>query len=69
MGCFKSHFEVFAEFNCWSVNEKGMCLAVSLRGNAQGVLVNLPSNDQRNYDALCKVLHQMFAPTNQTELN
>lgn len=65
---FKSHFEVCAELNCWSMIEKGMYLAVSLRGNAQGVLGNLPSNDQRTYDALCTALQQRFAPTNQTEL-
>lgn len=34
---FKSHFEVCVELNCWSVNEKGMYLAVSLRGNAHEV--------------------------------
>jgi hypothetical protein len=45
-----------------------MHLAVSLRGNAQGVLSNLPVNDQRNYDNVCKTLQQRFAPTNQTEL-
>lgn len=54
------------KLNCWLVYEKGMHLAVSLRGNAQGVLGNLPSNDQRNYDALCKALQQRFAITNQT---
>lgn len=43
-----------------------MYLAVSLRGNSQGVLGNLPSYDQRNYDALCKALQQRFAITNQT---
>lgn len=63
---FKSHFGVCAELNCWLVYEKGMHLAVSLRANAQGVLGNLPSNDQRNYDALCKALQQRFAITNQT---
>jgi hypothetical protein len=32
------------------------------------VLSNLPANDQRNYDELCKALQQRFAATNQTEL-
>lgn len=63
---FNSHFEVCAELNCLLVFEKGMYLAVSLRGNSQGVLGNLPSNDQRNYDALCSALQQRFAITNQT---
>ena len=29
---FRAHFEVCAELNCWSAREKGMYLAVSLRG-------------------------------------
>ena len=45
-----------------------MYLAVSLRGNAQGVLGNLPGAAQRDYNALCIALEQRFAPTNQTEL-
>ena len=65
---FKSHFEVCAELNGWSPQEKGMYLAVSLRGNAQGVLGNLPGAAQRDYNALCIALEQRFAPTNQTEL-
>jgi hypothetical protein len=45
-----------------------MYLAVSLRGNAQGVLGNLPSYEQRDFLYLCKALEQRFAPDNQTEL-
>ena len=53
----------------WSPQEKGkLYLSVSLRGNAQGVLGNLPGADQRDYNALCIALEQRFAPTNQTEL-
>ena len=65
---FKSHFEVCSELNGWTHNEKGMYLAVSLRGNAQGVLGNLPSYEQRDYLSLCKALEQRFAPSNQTDL-
>lgn len=39
---FKSYFKVCAELNGWSVIKKEMYLAVFLRGNAQGVLGNLP---------------------------
>ena len=45
-----------------------MYLAVSLRGNAQGVLGNLPGAAHSDYNALCIALEQRFAPTNQTEL-
>jgi hypothetical protein len=55
---FKSHFEVCSELNGWSQNEKGMYLAVPLRGNAQGVLGNLPSYEQRDFLLLCKALEQ-----------
>jgi hypothetical protein len=32
---FKSHFEICAELNGWTLTEKGMYLAVALRGQAQ----------------------------------
>jgi hypothetical protein len=39
---YKSHFDACSEINHWSDKEKGLYLAVSLRGQAQGVLGNLP---------------------------
>ena len=63
---FKSHFEVCSELNGWTLNEKGMYLAVSLRGGAQGVLGILASYQRRDYLSLCKALEQIFAPSNQT---
>ena len=63
-----THFEVCAELNSWLSQEKGMYLAISLRGNTQGVLCNLPGADQRVSNALCIALEQRFAPTNQPEL-
>lgn len=65
---FKSHFEICAALNKWSVSDMGMHLAVSLRGQAQGVLGNLPEGDKCNYRLLCKALEERFSPTNQTEL-
>ena len=48
-GCwtdYKAHFDVCAKLNDWIDLEKGMYLAVSLRGQAQGVFGNLTkSND------------------------
>lgn len=46
-----------------------MYLAVFLTGNVQGVLGNLPLNEQHNYDVLCTALQQRFAPTKQTKQN
>jgi hypothetical protein len=39
---YQSHFDACSEINHWSDKEKGLYLAVSLRGQAQGVLGKLP---------------------------
>ena len=65
---FKSHFEICAQLNEWDIHEKGMYLAVALRGGAQAVLGNLPVESHRNYDALCKALEDRYAPSNQMDL-
>lgn len=46
---YKSHFEMCAELNNWGYDKKGLYLAVCLRGLAQGVLGNLPSEDQKDF--------------------
>ena len=38
---YKAHFDACAELNKWTEKEKGLYLAVSLRGQAQGVFGNL----------------------------
>ena len=43
---YKAHFQTCAEINNWSYLEKGLYLAVSLRGQAQGVMGNLCSNSK-----------------------
>ncbi|KAH3881700.1 hypothetical protein DPMN_005627 [Dreissena polymorpha] len=50
---YRAHFETCAEINRWDYNDKGLYLAVSLRGKAQGVLGNLAHNS-RDYDSLYK---------------
>ena len=64
---YRAHFEACADINGWTIMEKGQYLAVSLRGQAQGVFGNLSSNS-RDYDTLVKALEERFAPPNQTEL-
>ena len=64
---YKAHFEVCAELNGWSNKEKGMYLAVSLRGQAQGVFGNLVS-ESHEYVNFTAALEERFAPPNQTEL-
>ena len=43
-------------------------MAVSLRGNAQGVLGNVPKGSKPDYQTLVKALEKTFAPPSQTEL-
>lgn len=66
---YKAHFEVCAALNGWSEKEKGMYLAVSLRGQAQGVYGNLgPGANTTDYTELVRALEERFSPPNQTEL-
>ena len=65
---YKSHFDACAKINTWSIEEKGLFLAVSLRGQAQGVLGDLPDDMKKHYDLLVQALEERFAPPNQTEL-
>ena len=64
---YKAHFDVCAELNDWSDKQKGMYLAVSLRGQAQGVFGNI-RNKSYEYTDLVKALEERFAPPNQNEL-
>ena len=64
---YKAHFDECAELNGWSEKEKGLYLAVSLRGQAQRVFGNL-STKTNNYTELSWALQERFAPPNQTEL-
>ena len=46
----------FVWLNEWTETEKGLYLASSLRGLAQGVLGNQPRDDRQNYAKLVKAL-------------
>ena len=65
---YRSHFDMCAELNNWTNQQKGLYLGVSLRGLAQGVLGNLPVKDQRDSEILSKALSERFSPESQTEL-
>jgi hypothetical protein len=43
-------------------------LAVCLRGQAQGVIGNLPHDQRQDFDKLVRSLEERFSPSNQTEL-
>ena len=65
---FKSHSDICADLNEWTNDEKGMYLAVALRGGAQAVLGNLPAASRKNFTELCKALEDRYAPANQMDL-
>ena len=65
---YHAHFEACAELSAWNYNQKGLYLAVSLRGSAQGVLGNMPKGAKPDYHSLIKALEDRFAPPSQTEL-
>ena len=65
---YRSHFDMCSELNNWTVMQKGLYLGVSLRGLAQGVLGNLPVEDQKEFEALSKALGERFSPESQTEV-
>jgi hypothetical protein len=51
---YKSHFDACSCINQWSENEKGLYLAVALRGQAQGILGDLAIDKQQDYKPLVK---------------
>ncbi|CAG2249541.1 unnamed protein product [Mytilus edulis] len=65
---FKSHFDDCAVINNWDDQEKGLYLATALRGQAQGVFSDLPTEKRMDYTTLIKALQERFSPSNQTEL-
>ena len=63
---YKSQFEMVSIVNDWNDTQKGLYLAVSLRGQAQAVLGDLPSDMKSNYKTLLNALEERFAPPSQT---
>lgn len=65
---YKAHFDLVAKVNNWSIDQRGLYLAVSLRGHAQSILGDLPVESRSDYESLITVLEERFAPPGQTEL-
>ena len=55
---YKCHFEACANVNGWSEEKKGMFLALSLRGQAQAVLGDLPTDRGQHYGTLVRSLQE-----------
>lgn len=65
---YKCHFEACASVNVWNEEKKGLFLALSIRGQAQAVLGDLPRDRGQHYETLVRYLQERFSPPNQTEL-
>lgn len=49
---YHTNFDACSKMKGWTDNEQGLYLAVSLRGKAQYVLINMPNNSRENYNIL-----------------
>ena len=56
------HFEIISKLNGWSEAEKGSYLALSLQGNAQQLLRDLPAEKVENYQSIVEILKRRFDP-------
>ncbi|KAJ8020649.1 hypothetical protein HOLleu_40299 [Holothuria leucospilota] len=65
---YRAQFEVVAELHHWSPAVMAMCLAASLRGEAQSVLADLHVDARRDYQSLVNALSRRFDPAHQTEV-
>jgi len=65
---FLAHFEVCANFNSWTEEEKVSWLQWCLKGRAQQLLWDLSAGQLTNYDDLSSKLKQRFGSENQCEV-
>ena len=65
---YHTQFEMLIKINRWSDVDKAAYLAISLRGPAATVLINLPSDQHQNYASLTAALLSQFGTAHQTEM-
>jgi hypothetical protein len=53
---YHAQFETYAEFSAWNYNKRELYLVVSLRGNAQGILGNMPKGTKPDHQTLVKAI-------------
>ena len=66
---FKMQFEMLAQINKWTTEEKSAYLAVGLRGPALAVLSNMPADKLYDYDTPVSALEARFGNAHQLELH
>ena len=62
------HFNMIARLNGWGYAEKGTNLAISLRGQAQQVLIDLPLEEREDYYSVVRALKRRFDPEHRESL-
>ena len=65
---YSAQFEVVSQINGWTMEEKALFLATSLKGIATLILSNLSSENRKNFDILVKALSNRFGASHQLEL-
>ncbi|KAK7505280.1 hypothetical protein BaRGS_00003442 [Batillaria attramentaria] len=63
------HFETCSRWNSWDYAEKGVNLAMSLRGPAQQVLGELSPSDLEDFDSIKAALERRFDPAEKENLH
>jgi len=66
---FLSHFDVCAEFNKWTADEKGAWLQWALKDRARQVLWDGPAGTARTFSDLATALRQRFGSDHQQEIH
>jgi hypothetical protein len=66
---WKAHFDVIAKLKRWDIPDRASYIAVSLRGQAQGVFGDLEPHQQNDYFELCAALERRFGSQDQSELH
>ncbi len=66
---YLAQFEITAQLNGWSDQQKAAYLATSLKGPALNVLGNLPPERRRDYQALVSALESRYGSAHRTELS
>ena len=65
--CFGKQFELVAEINHWSPQQKALSLVTSLRGTAQSILGELDVLNRCEYQSLVSILHKRFGSQHPEE--
>ena len=66
---YLAQFEIIAELNKWSEEQKATRLATISKGPKLNILGNLPPDRRQDYKALVAALESHYGPVHRTELS